>query len=125
MRKARAAMLAVAAILLAIGVGVAPAASGNGSSDPWEVGEGEIKAVTETSPGDSFEARAASSGRESDVPGSDVECWRHEDSEFDESEGVEHFADRCHGIVSCMFTLTGEVITLPFRILGGVFRFIF
>lgn len=115
MRKARVAMLAVAAILLAIGVGVAPAASGNGSSDPWEVGEGEINAVTETSPGDSFEARDASSGRESDVSG----------SEFDESEGVENFADRCHGIVSCMFTLTGEVITLPFRILGGVFRFIF
>ena len=26
--------------------------------------------------------------------------------------------DRCHGIVSCTFVVVGEVIALPFRILG-------
>ena len=30
-------------------------------------------------------------------------------------------ADRCHGLVSCTFTVVGEVIALPFRIVGAAF----
>ena len=51
--------------------------------------------------------------------------WADEDSEGDESDTEESFSDRCHGVVSCTFTLAGEAIALPFRILHGVFRFVF
>ena len=29
--------------------------------------------------------------------------------------------DRCHGVLSCTFTIVGEVISLPFRIVGAAF----
>ncbi len=48
-----------------------------------------------------------------------------EDSATVEWERDEDFFDRCHGIVTCTFTIVGEVVALPFRILGGVFRFIY
>ncbi len=135
MRKSRLTTLAVAAILLAVGVGAAAAESGDDSSGFWEVGEHEECAATEANPSDSGEAPRATSGRESDARDSDTDEWSDEDSDADEWsdedwepvewESDEGFFDRCHGVVSCTFTLVGEVIALPFRILGGVFRFIF
>jgi len=125
MRKSRLTTLAVAAILLAVGVGAAAAESGDDSSGFWEVGEHEERAATEANPSDSGEAPRATSGRESDARDSDADEWSDEDSEPVEWESDEGFFDRCHGVVSCTFTLVGEMIALPFRILGGVFRFIF
>ena len=135
MRKARLTTLAVAAILLAIGAGVAPAESGDDSSGLWEEGETEENAATEANPSASSETPRATSGRESDVrnsyadewgdDGREDEDWTDEDSEPVERASDEGFSDRCHGVVSCTFTLVGEVIHLPFRILGGVLRFIF
>ena len=125
MRKSRLTTLAVAAILLAVGVGAAAAESGDDSSGFWEVGEHEECAATEANPSDSGEAPRATSGRESDARDSDTDEWSDEDWEPVEWESDEGFFDRCHGVVSCTFTLVGEMIALPFRILGGVFRFIF
>ncbi len=145
MRKARLTTLAVAAILLGIGAGVTPAESGDDSSGLWGVGETEESAATEANPSDSSEVPRATSGRESGArhseaggrndedsdadewgdDGREDEDWTDEDSEPVEWESDESFSDRCHGVVSCTFTLVGEVIALPFRILGGVFRFIF
>lgn len=34
---------------------------------------------------------------------------------------VETQSDRCHGVISCTFTVVGEVIALPFRIVGAAF----
>ena len=124
---------------------MATAESENDSSSFWELEETKESAGAEANPSDSFEAPCATSERENDARDSDAkgwndegshadECgdagregedWTNEDSQPVEWESDEDFFDRCHGVVTCTFTLAGEVVALPFRILGGVFRFIF
>ena len=48
-----------------------------------------------------------------------------ESVEWESSSWESDWTDDCHGLVSCSFTLVGEVVALPFRVLGGVFRFVF
>ena len=147
MRITRLKTLAVAAILLALGAGVAPAHSeeGDDSSGFWDVEESEKSATTEANPGDSSCVPCANGDRESNPQDSvavhrndedsDPETWGDEDWDDDDWTGgdlepiewdsEEAFFDRCHGIVSCTFTVAGELISLPFRILGVVFQIIF
>ena len=135
MRKARFTTLAIAAILLALGAGgVAPAESSDDSSGLREVGETAESAATEANSSASPEAprdgdQSVDWDSEADDEWGDA-GWKDEDQTDEDSDPFEwesdkSFSDRCHGIVSCSFTLVGKVIALPFRILRGVLRFVF
>lgn len=144
MRRAHFTTRAVAAILLAVGAGVALA---GGDDDPWsgsevsktevsktEVSETEVSIATDAASSEASETSHSADGIAPGVQDSGDEWgdaerqgdeWADEDWEGDEPDTEESFSDRCHGVVSCSFTLAGEAIALPFHILHGVFRFVF
>ena len=49
----------------------------------------------------------------------------HECGRLIEKVSVTTQHDGCHGVISCTFVVAGEVISLPFRVVGAAFEVVF